>query len=130
MNGARNDCDPGLGGCTGYPAAGKDLAYILDLAMNDVVDLSCRGRDYDGSFYIVTDCSDVVGTCIIGADQTINGQPETIHWVVPAAGIYYLILDAYGSGAGGSWILDYDLSCPPPPVPTAKSSWGRIKRRF
>ncbi len=109
-----NNYDPGSGGCTGgYPEVGNDAAYVFDLNAGDVVDMTYTQVNLDGAFYMVTDCSNVPGTCVVGADDTVTGQPETIHYVVPATGTYYLILDSYTFG-GGPWTLDYNFSCPPP----------------
>ena len=92
-----NDYDPGVGAppssCTGWSAAGLDATYRLDLETGDACHFVFTQLDADASFYIVTDCADVNGSCVIGADATFAGQPETIDWTCPAAGAYYLILD-------------------------------------
>lgn len=110
---ARNDYDPGSGGCaSGYAEAGKDVVYLLNLVAGDVVDLTYTQLNYDTAFYIVTDCGNVAGSCVVGADDTFSGEAETIYWVVGSTGTYYLILDSYGSNSGGPWTLDYNISCP------------------
>jgi hypothetical protein len=112
-SGANNDYDPGSGGCaTGYPEAGKDVVYYLDLQSDDVVDMTYTQLEWDTAFYIITDCADPVGSCVAGADATFTGEPEVIHYVAGAAGRYYLILDSYGAGSGGPWVLDYNIQCP------------------
>jgi hypothetical protein len=113
---AHNDYDPGSGGCaTGYAEVGKDVVYLLDLQAGDIVDMTYTQLLADTAFYIITDCSNPAGSCVVGADDTFTGEPEVIHYVVPAAGLYYLILDAYGTDAGGPWTLDYNLQCPGAP---------------
>ncbi len=112
--GATNDYDPGQGGCTGYPEAGKDVVYKVDLVPGDIVDMTYLVQGVDSAFYIVTDCSDVAGSCVAGADATIPPDPETIHYVAEANGTYYIILDAYGTNAGGLWTLDYSVQCAEP----------------
>jgi hypothetical protein len=110
---AHNDYDPGADGCAdGYAEAGNDIAYVLDLVNGDIVDLVYRQLEADAAFYIVTDCGDVAGSCVIGADVTLTGDAETIHWVVSGTGTYYLILDSYGAGSGGTWVLDFNIPCP------------------
>jgi hypothetical protein len=112
-----NNYDPGSGGCAdGYAEAGKDAVYLLNLVAGDVVNMTYLQFNYDTAFYIITDCSDPAGSCVIGADATFTGEPETIYWVVGDTGTYYLILDAYGTGAGGAWTLDYAIDCPAPPT--------------
>jgi hypothetical protein len=110
---ANNDYDPGSGGCaSGYAEVGKDVVYALDLLAGDVVDLTYLQPSFDAAFYIITDCSDPAGSCVIGADNTVLGEPEVIQWAVPADGRYYLVLDTYGHGGGGLWTLDYSITCP------------------
>jgi hypothetical protein len=109
-----NNYDPGSGGCTdGYPEVGNDATYVIDFQAGDIVDMTYTQLNLDGAFYVVTDCSNVPGTCVVGADATVTGQPETIHWTVATTGTYYLILDSYTSG-GGPWTLDYSFACPTP----------------
>jgi len=111
--------NPGTPGpsCTGYSAAGKDVAYVLSLNAGDVCHFDYLQPSADASFYIVTDCSNVSASCVIGADQTVTGQDEIIDWTVPTTGTYYLILDSYTSAYGGPWSLSYTITCPPPPTP-------------
>jgi hypothetical protein len=113
---ANNNYDPGSGGCsTGYPEAGRDVAYVMNLVAGDIVALTYTGNAYDASMYIVTDCANVAGSCVIGTDAGYN--VETINWTVPTSGAYYLILDAYGTNAGTTFTLAWTITCPPPPVP-------------
>lgn len=109
---AANDYNPGSGGCTGYTAAGKDVVYLLSVQAGDVVHLVYTLPSADAAFYIVTDCANVPGTCIVGADGTVTGQPETIDYTFTTGGTYYLILDAYTSAYGGPWTLTYEITCP------------------
>jgi len=111
-----NDYDPLSGGCaTGYPEAGKDVAYKMDLPSGAVIDMTYYTPNWDASFYIVTDCSNVPGTCVIGADAA--GDTEVIHYVVPTAGTYWLILDHYGTNTGGGpWSLNYTINCETEPT--------------
>ncbi len=109
-----NDYDPGSGGCTdGYPEAGNDATYVVDLNAGDTISMTYTQHNLDGAFYMVTDCSNVAGTCVAGADATVTGQPETIYFTVPTTGTYYIILDSYTAG-GGPWTLDYNLGIPGP----------------
>lgn len=100
--------------CTGYSADGKDVAYRLDLNAGDVVDLTYTQPTFDASFYIITDCANSAGTCVVGADDTVTGEPEVIHYVVPTTGTYWLILDTYGTNTGGVWTLTYNITCAGP----------------
>ncbi len=109
---ANNDYDPEAGGCTGYSAAGNDVVYAVDLAVDTIVDLTYTGNSYDASFYVITDCTDPVNSCVIGADD----PEEILGWIVPATDTYYIIIDAYGAGNGGEFTLEYAFDCEVPPL--------------
>lgn len=111
-----NNYDPGSSGCTGYAAAGKDAVYVLNLQQYDVVNFSYTQLSADASFYLVTDCSNVTGSCVAGADDTVTGQAEVITYTVTNPGTYYLILDCYGTNTGAAWTLNYTITCPGPPL--------------
>ncbi len=111
---ALNDYDPGSGGCTGFQAAGPDIAYYVDLPANFRVRVSMNPDPYfDASLYIVTDCSDPVGTCVIGSDA---GNPEEISYCSETGGRYYIICDGYAAGCWGEFWLDVVVE----PCPTAQ----------
>jgi hypothetical protein len=113
---ANDDYDPGVPGpsCTGYTASGRDVVYSINAMAGDVLDLTYRQLNTDASFYIVTDCSNVSGSCVAGADETVPPDPEVIRYTVATPGVYYVILDSYGQASGGSWTLDFSiLGCIP-----------------
>jgi hypothetical protein len=63
---------------------------------------------YDVSIYLVSNCSDVNGSCISGSDQTTSGA-EVLTPVVQTSGTYYLIVDGYG-GASGTGTVQATIS--------------------
>jgi hypothetical protein len=109
---AVNNYDPGIPGpsCTNYVAPGKDVVYSMNLAVGDIVHLTYQTMTSDASFYIVTDCANVSGTCVAGADAGYD--IETISYTASTAGTYYVILDAYSNNWGGPWSLTYEVICP------------------
>lgn len=52
---------------------------------------------FDSTIYMVTDCANVDGTCVAGAD---NGNPETISATLTAGTTYYIIGGPWGSFSG------------------------------
>jgi hypothetical protein len=112
--GYQNDYNPGSSGCTGWTAGGRDAVRWLDLQEADLCHFVYTQLQADASFYLVTDCADVNGSCVAGADQTVGGQAETIDWSCPASGTYFLILDSYETDSGGQWTLAYEVTCPTP----------------
>ena len=111
LSGMWNDYDPGEDGCAdGYEEVGSDVVYILNLRAGDYVSLRYQ-MNGDAAFYIITDCSDPAGSCVVGADGSYD--EEFIDWTAEWDGTYYLILDSYDPEDEGAWRLDYSIECPP-----------------
>ncbi|RPJ49191.1 MAG: hypothetical protein EHM19_00970 [Candidatus Latescibacterota bacterium] len=124
--GATDNYSPGAFGnpCTGYTALGMDVTYKFTAAAGASLNLSYTSS-VDASFYVVTDCANPSGTCVVGADDTFTGQAEVISHVFAAGGLYYLILDSYSGG--GTFTLTGTLSCPDA---VEETSWGRVKTLY
>lgn len=104
--GATNDYDLEYGGCTGYSAAGIDIVYYVDLVENQQLTVSGEST-YDTSMYLITDCADPIGSCVVGSDG--NGQESFAFDAGMNPGRYYLILDGYSSsGYEGIWEVTTD----------------------
>jgi len=113
--GALNDYIPGPepNACTGFTAEGYDVVYVIN---ESVFTLSVfYTSSVDGSIYLVTDCSDPEGSCVVGSDDTLDGQTESFNFTSTAGGPYYLIVDNFigGLGLGGTYTLSGYLDCPP-----------------
>ncbi len=113
----------GTGGCTGFTAQGRDLVYRINAAAGDVLNVTYT-NSADGSIYLITDCANPTTTCVAGADATLSGQAEVLNYAFPAAGVYYLIVDSFGTNTSGSYTLVGSLDCI---TPTEKVSWGKVK---
>ena len=111
---ARDDYDPGPGGCTGRPETGRDVVYRIDLQPADTLEALYRQTEADGAMYLVTDCGNPAGACVAGADQDPSGGYESITYVASAAATYYLVLDSFGDDTGGPWMLQYHVGCAGP----------------
>jgi hypothetical protein len=97
-----NNYSPNSGGCTGFTEAGPDRAYSVNLRAGDQVNATVTpDGSYDVALYLVSNCSDINGSCIAGVDRSTSG-PETLGAVVAQAGLYYLIVDGFDAGAGGT----------------------------
>jgi hypothetical protein len=110
LAGYANDYDPAITppSCTGHPAAGKDLVLRLDLACGSGVNISYAPQGYDGTIYMVTDCSDVSGTCVDGSDRSGVGEFEAVGVGANQTRTYYIIVDARDPGAGGPFSLHFE----------------------
>ncbi len=101
----------GSSGCTGYQALAKDVVYVANLLAGDILHLVYTTPSHDGSLYVITDCANSAGSCVIGEDDP---EPETITWTATADGTYYIICDGYSANAGGAFTLEWSITCPPP----------------
>ncbi len=128
---ANNDYTPlasGTGGCTGFPAVGKDVVYVINAAGSDAISLSYTSSAADGSIYLITNCGSPGTSCVAGADATLTGAAETLNYTFPTSGIYYLVLDNYGTGAGGAFTLTGTMTCHV--VPANRKTWGALKSYY
>ncbi len=120
-----NDYDPGSGGCTGYQASGPEAVYMVTLDAGQTFFASAaplEGSFIDLSVYLVTDCADVAGSCVVGDD---SGNPEEISYTSENGGTYYLMIDSYTSCGGGMVGVTFEGV-----VATENSSLTEIKALF
>jgi hypothetical protein len=113
-------------GCTGYAAAGPDIVYTVTLAAEQEITLSWTPVGFDASLYVVTDCADPMGTCVVGADDAVSGGAETVSFMntTGVTTTYFIICDAYGSGFGPA-TLSIDAA-----VATESTTWSTVKALY
>ncbi|MBI4508276.1 MAG: hypothetical protein HY698_01485 [Deltaproteobacteria bacterium] len=63
---------------------------------------------FDPAVYVVTNCSDD-RTCVAGRDSEFAGEAETVVYVVPATGTYFLVIDAYFADETGCFTLNVSV---------------------
>ena len=108
--------------CTGYGATGADVVYSIYLTAGETFTASQQGS-HDSAIYVVTDCYDPVNTCVAGADATLSGDVETVTFVAPSDGVYYLIIDGYsGCSLTTVWV--------DAPVATDDVTFGAVKNLY
>lgn len=80
--------------CTGYGAAGKDMAFAL--TVEDGVRISIDAP-FDAQLALVTDCDDPNGSCLTGIDNLWEPGVETLLWVNPSdtPAEVFLIVDSF-----------------------------------
>ena len=110
-------------GCTGRWAPGPDSVYKMHLVPGLVVHATYTQTTSDGSLYVITDCSDPQGSCVVGVDETGWGEMEILDWTADTEGDYYLICDAWDP-AGGPYTLDVQIDCS---VAAENATWGGVK---
>jgi len=120
---ATGNYDPGepWPSCTGSHEYGPDVVYRFDLFRGDVLNVTLYPFRTDAGIYLVTDCSDVHGSCVAGADFTLYAQPEYLNYSVLTTGSYYLIIDGFYQYAAGEFQLDYQIQCSTVDAPPAEA---------
>ena len=121
---AANDYSALSGGCTGYTSTGKDLVYKIFLGLGETITASMQGT-HDAALWLVTDCADAANTCVVGADATVSEGYETITYVAPAAGWFYMIVDGYGTDSCSLTTVSIDA-----PVSNEDASWSDVKSMY
>lgn len=97
----------GLGGCTGFTAASRDVTYSVNLQAGERLQASLAAT-WDSSLYLVTDCADTQNSCVAGQD---NGNPEEVDFTAMNAGTYFIIVDGFASARGP---FDLSVTISPP----------------
>ena len=93
---------------------------------NEEITLSWTPVGFDASLYIVTDCADPMGTCVVGADDGGSGGAEVVSFMntTGATVTYFIICDAYGSGSGPATLAIVSA------VATEGTTWGSLKALY
>lgn len=92
LAGAGNDIDPGPGGCA--PGAGNDAVYSFTPSVTDTYTIGAAPTSpFDLSLYIVTDCSNPVGTCVAGKNARGFDSGEFIATTLNAGTRYFIVVD-------------------------------------
>ena len=93
LAGAGNDIDPGPSGCA--PGAGNDVVYSFTPTVTATYTIGATPTTpFDLSLYIVTDCSNPVGTCVAGANARGFDGGEFLTPTLNAGTKYFIVVDA------------------------------------
>ena len=118
--GASNDYSYTAGSCPpetgGWGAGSSDHAYAFEPAANGTYHITLSG--FDSNLYVVTDCSDVNGSCVGGDEEVGGSATETLTLNLSAGTTYYIIVDGWNNSGNttGSYTLTVDLA-PLPVLP-------------
>jgi len=108
--------------CTGFITPGPDAIYKIDLVAGETLTVDENGA-CDVAVWIATDCSNLIGTCVAGADAGVTGS-EVVTYTAGAAGTYYVVIDAYTT-AGCPVTVTVNA-----PVSTESETFGTLKAMF
>jgi cysteine-rich repeat protein len=109
FDGFADDYDPGDLGCTTGSEAGPDVAYSITLPAGKTLTAKVTPDPVamqDVAVYLVTDCSNVLDSCLMGSDGGGGGMDETVSYTATATQTIFIIVDTFKSTAVGKYTLD------------------------
>lgn len=130
-SGSTDNYNPGAGNsCTGFSASGGDLVWSLCIPDGGSANFVFGEVDYDASVYMVTDCTNLVGTCLDGDDCFPFPCNDLISYTNTSGNNInaYLIIDGFG-GETGHGSLTGSLDCCGA-VAVEPATFGQVKARF
>lgn len=112
---ALDDYDPGAGACTAAALPGPDAVYRVSLGQNEqlYVTISPVTSGFNPALYLFSGCGVVPLNCLAGADNAGSNGNETLGFLSPEAGDYYLVVDsavAGGMGSSGRFVISAEAS--------------------
>jgi hypothetical protein len=99
---------PGFDGDGGFGSA--DQTYLMTPSVTGVYPITLES-EFDGILYAVKNCADVDSTCLAGVDDVSEGDTETLFLTASANQEYYIIVDGFGLGAEGVYLLNIGAPC-------------------
>lgn len=115
--------------CLGWTTAGSENYYAITLMPGGSFAAAVTFPTRDGALYVFDGCVEPF-TCLIGADDTVTGEPEMVAYANDSAEIQtiYLVIDSYGAASCGAYTGTF--TCSPGTVATTPASWGGLKAQY
>ena len=109
-------------GCGDMMASGPDAVWRALVGAGDDIELiATTDGDFQVVMYLVTDCGDTVGSCVISSDGETNVQE--IDWVVTESNLYFLVIDSV-QGCGSVHVQMGGV------LANQNSSWSDVKALY
>jgi hypothetical protein len=105
--GASDDYRPALN-CGPVPStlAGPDVAYRIWLSAGQRIRLTAAPLwPFDPAVFVASDCTTRETTCLAASDVGASGEPESLTFTAPSAGLYFVIVDSYAPFEVGTFDL-------------------------
>ena len=99
---------PRLEGDGGYGSA--DHVYVMTPNVTGVYPISLESA-FDGVLYATKSCGNLANACLAGVDDVSAGETETLFITASADQDYYIIVDGFGLGAEGVYLLNIGAPC-------------------
>lgn len=99
--GLNNDYGSGIG-CVPWSLNGSDAVYRIAMEGGEtLIATVTQSEESDPALFLLSDCSSAESS-VACADTGYTGESETLVYTAPAAGNYYLVVDAW---VGGGWTV-------------------------
>lgn len=110
-------------GCGEMAAVGPDAVYRALVRAGDEMRLLATAVDGEFEFvmYIVTDCGDTVGSCVVASDGDMTQQ--YIDYTAEVGTLYFLIIDS----VQGCGVVNVEMGGV---LATETSSWSAVKALY
>lgn len=101
-----NDLEPDSGCTNGFGLDGPDAMYKVDVTAGQTISATVTpsGTTFDVGMYILNSCA-TADPCLAGTDAVAGTGPESVSYVAPTTGTYYVIVDSYIDSAKGCYGL-------------------------
>lgn len=115
--------------CIGWSTAGNENYYAITLLPGGSFTAAITFATEDAALYVFDGCLEPF-TCLAGADDTFEGEEETVSYAntTTETQTVYLVVDSYGTGSCGAYTGTF--ICTQGEVGTSAASWSELKSLY
>lgn len=115
--------------CIGYTENGFERYYAVTLNPGGTFTATVTFPTKDGALWVLDGCVEPF-TCLVGADDGVTGDPETVTYMNTgvSAQTVYLVVDSYGTSSCGDFTGTFE--CTDGTVASQAASWGTMKTLY
>lgn len=95
--------------CLAWSLNGADAVYRVEMEAGQTLAAALDMPEGDGALALLSDCGGA-DSAVACADQGLSGDPETLAFTATEDGTWYLVVDAWTSGGGGSFSGPFSLT--------------------
>lgn len=101
---------PAGGTCSGlYASTSSEAVFYVDAEAFDRILVQQHSAVFDSVLWVSQGCDQPQRSCVAGADRTGYNSAETLDFVVPEAGRYFIFADSYSGQPQGMFTLDVEV---------------------
>jgi hypothetical protein len=113
--------------CIPYTEGGLEDWYEITLEPGGSFAATVTYDLEDGALWVMDSCDPEVWTCLVGADDTLDGEAEVVAYEneTGVQQTVYLVIDAWGTNACGTYTGSF--TCSGGVIANMPASWGSVK---